>query len=177
MRRRIVIRRVRPEEGLLLRELRLRSLTDSPEAFGQTLEEASLRPDLDWHASALRASEGQGRIWLIAELDGAPFGLVQGRRRPPGTLLVFSMWVDPAGRRLGIGRRLITGLETWAHGWGATDTILWVLRGNETACGFYRRLGFRVIEVGADVDAGDRYDASAMRRAMPPDPSGDRQAS
>jgi GNAT superfamily N-acetyltransferase len=162
----VVIRRIRPEEGLLLRDLRLRSLSDSPAAFGQTVEDAVARPEVDWHRSALRASRGDGRSWLVAQLGGRQVGLVQGRRRPPGTLMVFSMWVDPGSRRHGVGERLIGELETWAVGWQASETVLWVLASNADGLAFYRRLGFEVLESGQDAEAGARYGAICMRRAM-----------
>jgi ribosomal protein S18 acetylase RimI-like enzyme len=164
----IVFRRIRPEEGLLLRDLRIRSLTDSPAAFGQTVEDAAARPHEDWHRSALRGSLGDGRTWLLAQRDGRAVGLVQGRRRPPQTLLVFSMWVDPGSRRLGVGERLISEVEGWARGWQATETVLWVLAGNADGLAFYRRLGFEVLDAGPDAEAGDRYGAVAMRRAIDP---------
>jgi GNAT superfamily N-acetyltransferase len=162
----IVIRRIDAGEGLLLRDLRLRSLADSPAAFGQSLEDVLARPELDWHRSALRASHGHSRTWLIAEHDGAPIGLVQGRRRPPASLLLFSMWVDPASRRLGVGERLIDELEAWARHWNANETILWVLRRNESGLGFYRRLAFAIVDSGPDAEAGARYEAITLRRAI-----------
>jgi GNAT superfamily N-acetyltransferase len=162
----VVIRRIRPDEGLLLRDLRLRSVTDSPTAFGQTIDDVTARPELDWHRSALRASRGDGRIWLLADVGGRFVGLVQGRRRLPGTLLVFSMWVDPGARRTGLGERLITELETWARRWHASETLLWVLAGNAEGLAFYRRLGFTTVEAGPDAESGMRYGAVTMHRSI-----------
>ena len=166
----IVIRRIRASDGLLLRDLRIRSLTESPAAFGQSLDGAALRQVLEWHRSALQSSRGEGRTWLLAERGLVPLGLVQGRRRPPATLLVFSMWVEPGSRRMGVGERLISGLESWARGWHATETVLWVLLGNHAALRFYRRLGFDILDSGADAEAGARHGALAMRRVIRADP-------
>lgn len=162
----LTIRRIRPDEGLVLRGLRLRSLTDSPAAFGQDLDEALARPANEWHRSALQSSRGQNRTWLLARLGKEPIGLVQGRRRPPSTLLLFSMWVAPGSRRQGVGERLISELEAWAQRWQATETVLWVLNRNHAALVFYQQLGFEVVESGTDAEAGARYDALAMRRAI-----------
>lgn len=162
------IRRIAPGDGLLLRDLRSRSLEDAPEAFGQTLAEALAKPVMDWHRSALQSSHGDHRTWLLAERASDVVGLVQGRRRSPGTLLLFSMWVEPGSRRLGIGRALITALESWAGSWRATETVLWVFRHNSAAVSFYRDLGFEVLENGADAEAGARYDAAALRRGIAP---------
>jgi GNAT superfamily N-acetyltransferase len=162
------IRRIRPHEGLLLRELRLRSLADSPDAFGHPIAEVRTRPEIEWHRSARHSSHGDGRIWLFAESGDDVVGVVQGRRRRPRTLLLFSMWVDPAARRLGLGMQLVDALESWASAWDATETILWVFGGNRSAIRFYERLGFRAISAGPDVDDGERFGALAMRRSIAP---------
>jgi GNAT superfamily N-acetyltransferase len=161
----IDIRRIRPDEGLLLRDLRVRSLADAPEAFGQRLDDAATRPEAEWHQLARAASRGAQRAWLVAFRAAVPVGLVLGRRRHPGTLLLFSMWVDPAARRHGVGRQLIARLEDWAHAWGARETVLWVYSGNGSAVAFYRALGFAVEEDGADAASGASHGALAMRRS------------
>lgn len=160
----IRIRRITREDGLTLRDLRLRSIADAPEAFGQPLEEARSRPEKEWHRSARQSSHGDNRTWLLAELDRSVIGLVQGRKRRPRTLLLFSMWVDPSARRLGVGRALIDSLESWGRGWDASETILWVYGANDDAIEFYGELDFEVIEGGQDAEAGTRFGALAMRR-------------
>jgi GNAT superfamily N-acetyltransferase len=158
------VRRIAPDDGLALRDLRLRSIADAPNAFGQPLEEARGRPEKEWHRSARQSSHGDSRAWLIAETDSGSVGLVQGRKRRPSTLLLFSMWVDPSVRRLGVGRTLIESLESWGRGWHATETILWVHAANAAAIQFYRDLGFKVVQGGQDAEAGARFGALAMRR-------------
>ncbi len=164
----IQVRRIRPGDGALLRDLRLRSIADAPDAFGQPIEEARERPAREWDRSARQSSRGDNRIWLIAETEGSTVGLVQGRKRRQRTLLLFSMWVDPAVRRLGVGRVLIDHLEDWARGWGAEETILWVFGANRTAIDFYRELGFDIVRGGQDAESGARFGALAMRRRIDP---------
>jgi len=165
------IRRIEPEDGHVLRDLRLRSIADSPDAFGQPLEEARERPTTDWDRSARQSSHGDNRTWLIAEVDGASVGLVQGRKRRPSTLLLFSMWVDPSARRFGVGGMLIEALEAWARGWDASETILWVFGANASAIDFYRDLGFEAIRGGQDAESGARFGALAMQRLIQPPPT------
>lgn len=162
----ISIRRISPEDAAILRELRLRSIADAPDAFGQPITEARARPDSEWQRSARQSSHGNSRTWLIAEVGGQPVGLVQGRRRRPKTLMLFSMWVDPVARRAGIGRQLIEELEDWGLGWDADETILWVFAGNASAIGFYRDLGFEIVRAGQDAESGARFAALAMRRSI-----------
>jgi GNAT superfamily N-acetyltransferase len=95
-----------------------------------------------------------------------PVGLVLGRRRPPDTVLVFSMWVEPAVRRRGVGAQLIDGIDEWARAWGATSTLLWVFAANEPAIRFYQRIGFIIEATGPDAETGIPYGAFAMRRLL-----------
>jgi RimJ/RimL family protein N-acetyltransferase len=167
----IQVRRIRPDEGPLLRELRLRSLADAPDAFGQSAADAAARPADEWRQVARITSDGDRRAWLFAvDLDANEevVGLVNGRRRPPGTLMLFSMWVAPAHRRTGVGRELIGSLEEWARGWGVERTVLWVFGGNEPAIRFYERLGFTVEQDTDDAATGRGYGALAMSRAVMP---------
>jgi len=169
----ILVRRIRPTDGMLLRATRLRGLEDSPEAFGQTTLEARARPEEEWQRTARAAAAGDQRAWFVAEtapaspVQAGVVGLVFGRRRPPGTVMIFSMWVDPAVRRMGVGRRLIAAVEAWAGEWGATQTVLWVFAANEPALRFYARLGFVIIPDGPDAEAGHQYGAAALSRSIP----------
>lgn len=167
------IRRITPSDGRVLRDLRLRSLADSPDAFGQPIEEAMAQPEAEWTAQARVAAAGERRAWFIAEQDapveGRPpvaLGVVLGRRRPPDQLLIFSMWVDPRVRRAGVGAGLIATAEQWGAGWGARRSVLWVFAGNEPAIRFYLRLGFRTEIEGEDARTGASYGALAMSRPI-----------
>ncbi len=164
------VRRIDAADGPLLRELRLRSLAEAPEAFGQSLADAAARPDAEWRADARAAGQGDRRAWFIAEEAGADpttsVGVVLVRRRPPDVALVFSMWVDSRVRRGGVGRALIDTAEGWAGSWGAERIVLWVVAGNESAIRFYQRLGFMVTESGTDADSGRAYGALAMSRPI-----------
>ena len=151
---------------MVLRNLRLRSLADAPVAFGQPIDEAKDRPDTEWQRTARQSSHGDNRTWLLAEADDGYVGLLQGRKRRPATLLLFSMWVDPSVRRLGVGSLLIEALEDWGRGWDARDTILWVFGGNLQAIEFYRDLGFEPVRHGEDAESGARFGALAMRRVV-----------
>ncbi len=160
------VRRIRSSEGPLLRQLRLRSLEDAPEAFGQTLQEALALPDTHWQGAAREASEGDRHAWLVAQQAGAPVGIVSGRHRDPETLLIFSLWVDPEVRHAGVGRALVEDVEAWARTWGATESILWVLVRNRRAIDFYARLGFTLLRSGPDAANGHRFEAVTMQRDL-----------
>jgi GNAT superfamily N-acetyltransferase len=172
------LRRIRADEGPLLRDLRLRSLADAPQAFGQSPDDAAGRSEADWQAQARAASQGDRRAWFIAEVSETPVGLVLARRRPPDDALIFSMWVEPEHRRAHVGERLIEAVRDWALGWGCRRMVLWVFAANEPAIRFYDRLGFRTEVEGPDADSGRAYGALAMSVAIgagagPADPGED----
>ncbi len=160
------IRRIQPEEWPVLRELRLASLLDAPEAFGQTHSNALAIPDEEWQQNARAAASGDSRTWLIANVDGTDSGLVQARRRPPHDCLVFSMWVAPHARRVGVGRLLIDSLAAWADTWGGQRLVLWVFGANDGAHRFYEDIGFTVVSGGPDVESGKSFGAFAMERVV-----------
>ncbi|HWH23278.1 MAG TPA: GNAT family N-acetyltransferase [Candidatus Limnocylindria bacterium] len=164
------ISRIAGDEWALLRELRLRSLADSPDAFGSRLEEAQAFSHADWQAAARASAAGERRAWFIAWHDPGdqrlPVGLVQARRRSPADALLFSMWVAPEARRSGVGRLLVDAVDAWGATWGAKRIVLWVLSANDGAHRFYERLGFRSRDDGPDAQSGAAYGALAMERPV-----------
>jgi GNAT superfamily N-acetyltransferase len=170
----VSVRRIKANEGPLLRRLRLASLADAPEAFGERLSHAEEQSNGAWAAFARAASRGDRRAWFIAELrdPGAttrvPVGLVQARRRPPDSCLLFSMWVDPAARGRGVGRALLDAVDTWGSGWGAREIVLWVFESNRSAIRLYETSGFEHLTSGPDAEAGVAWQALAMRRLVEP---------
>jgi GNAT superfamily N-acetyltransferase len=166
----VEIRRIRADDWPLLRDLRLASLLDAPEAFGQRYENAAAESEAEWRSAARASASGDRRAWFLARTADAAaaddVGLVQARRRPPADCLVFSMWVAPAARRGGVGAALIDAVAQWARGWGAERIVLWVFGANEGALRFYERIGFHVLHDGPDADSGTAFGALAMERTL-----------
>ena len=164
----VSIQRIQHDEWQALRDLRLRSLLDAPEAFGQRYDEAAAGIDDDWISTARASAEGNRRIWFFARDDAdAVVGVVQARRRPPMDCLLFSMWVAPEARRLGVGAMLVDAVQEWGTSWGARRVVLWVLAANEPARRFYDRIGFSLLKDGPDAQSGRAYGAFAMERLRP----------
>jgi ribosomal protein S18 acetylase RimI-like enzyme len=55
---------------------------------------------------------------------------------------VYSMWVEPAARRSGVGRRLVDAVASWAKSQGARVLVLGVTQDNDPAQRLYERAGF-----------------------------------
>ncbi len=153
-----VVRRIRPDEGATLRDVRLAALADAPSAFGSTYARESVQTAEDWAERARAGSAGSERATFFAVGNDGIVGLVGGYRPEPSSSRVelVSMWTHPAARRRGVGRLLVDAVLDWARTCGARAVELWVTRGNVGAEDLYRAMGF--------VDAGDR-------QPLPSDPS------
>ncbi len=144
MTQQISVRSLKPEEWPIYKALRLRSLEDSPSAFGSTLDLELERTDDAW-AERLRNAALSGQdCALVAEAKGTPSGLVWAKAdaNDPGTINLFQMWVAPETRGHGAGDALLQAAVHWARQYGARFVKLGVTCGDTPAMRLYRRAGF-----------------------------------
>lgn len=145
----VTVRRIRPDEGELLRRVRLAALSDSPAAFGSTYSRELLLSDDEWADRARRSASGSERALFFAVDEGESVVGLAGGYRPDGTasdVELISMWTDPSARRSGVGRQLVDAVIEWSRSVGAKRVDLWVTKGNEPAERLYRATGF--VETG-----------------------------
>jgi GNAT superfamily N-acetyltransferase len=138
------IRPTTEDDWELVRDVRLRALADAPAAFGSTLVRERDRAEAEWRQWAGRGRSGDG-VMFVAD-DGDRFvGLAGGYHEEdrPDAVHLVSMWVDPAQRGDGLGRRLVEAVVDWARREGASVVNLWVTDENEPAISLYRSCGFR----------------------------------
>jgi len=108
-------------------------------------------PELDAMLATTReivAREGRTQHLRVARVGGAIAGVVLANEflsiKFPGVALwIEELYVDPAYRRLGLGRLLIEDLLAWAHERGIQGVELEAYRMNTAASILYRTLGFR----------------------------------
>jgi GNAT superfamily N-acetyltransferase len=141
------IRRIRADERLQLRSLRLHALADAPTAYGSTLAREQSYSEEVWRERSLGASSGCERATFVAERDGVWIGMVTGlanqqAETKPSTLLV-AMFVTTSARHQGIGVALVDALTSWARNCHANQITLWVTSDNNPAISLYQRCGFR----------------------------------
>jgi RimJ/RimL family protein N-acetyltransferase len=138
------IRRVRADEGQLLRSLRLRALADSPMAFSTTLAEEQARPDTMWHERAASGAAGQDRVTFVVESGDVPAGLGTGvcLQDDPLAAALVGVWIDPAARGRHGGEALVAAVAAWAKSRGRRTLELWVTESNLRAIRVYEQSGF-----------------------------------
>lgn len=164
----VAVRRVRPEDALVAKEVRLAALLDSPFAFGSTHAAEVDRTDDEWLSWAIKGSTGRARTIYLAWIDGRAGGIVAGHRheRDLDAVELMSMWTAPHARRAGIGGRLVRAVVDWAIETGSTSVGLWVTRGNAPAQGLYESLGFAEIGEYRPLPSDPCKDEVRMRLAL-----------
>jgi GNAT superfamily N-acetyltransferase len=140
----VEIRPIRADEGLRLRDFRLRALADAPVAFGETLAQAQARPEAFWHERAARNAAGIEAITFVAVEDGRWYGMMTSFFLPddPRTVHMVGLWVDPAARAWGIGQALLEAVTGWARTRGAAQLQGWVAETNMASLTFFERANF-----------------------------------
>ena len=134
------------EERAVYKDLRLRALAESPDAFGSTLTKEQNRSDAEW-ASRLATGVNSWDLPLVAEVDGEPIGLAWGRieKSNPDVADLYQMWVAPSHRHLGAGRMLLEAVIAWATAKKARYLQLGVTCGISPARRLYSRAGFEPV--------------------------------
>lgn len=139
--------RAQEDDWSLVREIRLRSLSTDPAAFGQSWEKESTYEDSVWRQRV------QDAAWFLAVDDGQPLAVVAVRHEgdsPENERELQAMWVTPSSRKSGLAQRLAEAVFSWAKEDGADTVTLYVGPTNTVAQSLYTSLGFQ--------DTGDRWE-------------------
>ncbi|MEE6287639.1 GNAT family N-acetyltransferase [Georgenia sp. MJ173] len=105
---------------------------------------------------------------LALDADGTALGTGRLLRDGPGEVHLGRLAVRRAARGRGIGAMLVTELSAIAlaaHAAGQPPAVRVALSAQETAIGFYERLGFAVVDEQRYLDAGIWH--RAMARTLP----------
>ena len=139
--------RAHDDDWSLVREIRLRSLSTNPEAFGQSWDRESTYEDKVWKKRVREAA------WFLAVEDGQPVAVVAVRHEqdsPANERELQAMWVTPKSRHSGIAGKLAEAVFDWAREDDADTITLYVGPQNTGARSLYESLGF--------TDTGDRWE-------------------
>jgi RimJ/RimL family protein N-acetyltransferase len=126
-------------EWVILRDMRLAALRESPRAFLSSYSKESAYEEQEW-----RAEFGRGE-WTIEVRNDKAIALVGATREqdtPSDECYLEYMWVRPGFRRHGVATDLIRNVLRRLLNRGFATIWLWVLDGNEPARRFYEKCGF-----------------------------------
>jgi len=127
-----------------------RASAPGPSAGGAAGARPSPRFVADPHATMLVAEANAAPGAVAAPVIGAV--LVRAYDTPSDPAMVprrrahvEALVVDQRHRRAGVGTALMEAATAWARERGATEIVLTVWAGNQTAEAFYQRLGYQII--------------------------------
>ena len=118
-------------------------------------------------------------LLLIAEMDGRPVGSLlailgtvddQAHFLPSLTVTIWSVFTEPALRRRGIARSLISATAEWADAKHADRIGLSVWSFNDEALALYRKLGFAVARTDMAIKPSDALARCGRGRCPRPQP-------
>ncbi len=136
-----VVRRVRPQDWPLVRDLRLEALADTPIAYLEALESAQSLADDDWRARSLRGAVGGDSCQVLAVVGARPVG-TSVAFVADGRAWLAAVYVTPSWRGRDLLARLVAPCGAWAAREGLDELRLEVHESNVPARRAYARLGF-----------------------------------
>ncbi|MEX2457642.1 MAG: GNAT family N-acetyltransferase [Actinomycetota bacterium] len=162
------IRGIRADEWAALRDLRLRALEDSPDAFSSLLDDERAQPDERWRDLARRGAAGESDSIVVASDPAGLFGMAGAFvPQPGGAAVVWGMWVDPRRRGSGAGGAMLDALVAWAREVpGVRGLHLSVTEGNAPAEALYLGFGFETTGRREPLREGSELSAAEMELSL-----------
>jgi GNAT superfamily N-acetyltransferase len=163
------VERLGEDDWVAFREIRLRSLLDSPDAFGSTYGEESSQAEhawRDWAGGRWRG--GDAAVFAIRGENATLAGTATGAEyeAETGVAYVYAMWVAPDARGAGVGRALVEAVADWARGRGCDRLVLNVTETNEVARRFYAACGFADTGVREPLREGSEQNVLVLSKPL-----------
>lgn len=130
------------QDWMILKEIRLAALLDTPTAFGVSYQTAITNSDEQWKQRA--SSETHPKFWLAFKGD-KPIGMIGAGLDQENRYNLIAIWVEPESRQLGVAERLVNAVKAEAISNGFTQVFLDVSPDNLKASQFYKKHGFTFI--------------------------------
>jgi RimJ/RimL family protein N-acetyltransferase len=143
----VLIRKMVKADAEAYRDLRLHALQTNPEAFGGSYEE-SLEQGIEFFRNRIPELDSENVIF-VAEVDSQLLGMMglvrSDRLKSKHRATVWGVFVDPALRGKGVGRRLMEAISNHARQLGGLRHVsLSVITTNTPALRLYESFGFTV---------------------------------
>ncbi len=171
----LTIREAQPAEWREWRELRLRALADSPDAFGETIADTQAYDEAAWKT---HVAARPNKLRLFALRDGRPVGMcviVIAKARGGGERFgdwrkanLFAMWVAPEARGAGAGKALVSAGLRWARSHAALEVTLRVSDSQQAARRLYERCGFGDTGERSPIRPGSDVVTATLVARLPP---------
>lgn len=169
----LAIRPVAATDWQSYRDLRLRALRDSHEAFASTHERESVRDDDDWRARVSAVASSSTAQAFFAHWNNEACGLVWCKASDVelGVVEIFQMWVTPDARGIGVGSALLERAIKWAEDHGAARVRLGVTIADSPAMNLYKASGFHAVGAPEPLREGSALMSQSMELNLGPRPA------
>jgi ribosomal protein S18 acetylase RimI-like enzyme len=151
-----VVRRAIPDDWEHFRDLRLAALTDTPDAYGSTLEVEQ------------QYAEDQWREWIQSDaIFLSNSGLIGATQLYEShSRFLYAMWVDPRDRGGALGSLLVEAGINWARTEAVGEVNLYVAENNNRAFRFFEKMAFTRSGVVKPLRDGEQALCHEMRRSI-----------
>jgi ribosomal protein S18 acetylase RimI-like enzyme len=130
-------RRGEPDDWPVYRDIRLRMLRESPNAYG-----SSYAYEVGFAEPQWRQRAGNPLLFLAVDERDEVVGTAAGLTETDGTVQVVAMYVSPEARGQGCAEQLLDAVALAARQRGSSRLVLHVTAGNRAASRCYARYGF-----------------------------------
>jgi GNAT superfamily N-acetyltransferase len=166
----VLVRAATAADWQALRDIRLDSLREAPDAFAVSYAEDAAVTEAQWRDRA----GGQWTMFLafVPGLSVAhpgqeqPAGMAGCFPAEAGSVHLVAMFVRPAARGRGVGEALIEAVLGWARDHGAASLDLWVTEANKPARRLYERCGFTPTGARQPLPSNPALTEIAMSRVL-----------
>ena len=136
------IRLTKTEDWMLLKQVRLAALLDTPTAFGVSYQTAVKYTDQQWRD---RASSAGTAFWLAFDSD-KPIGMIGAGVSGANRYNLIGMWIEASARGSGVAAQLVDAVKARALAQGFDGVFLDVSPENARAAYFYLKQGFAFLD-------------------------------
>ncbi|MEN5033696.1 GNAT family N-acetyltransferase [Pseudomonas sp. TWI929] len=160
----VIVRPITAGDWRPYRELRLKALRESQDAFASTYELESAREDDEWEARIAAVASSKSAQAFFAVKRNEICGLVWCKASDveADVVEIFQMWVAPDARGFGVGRALLERALSWARGYGAQRVRLGVTVADSPAMRLYKASGFQPVGIPELLREGSVLMSQAM---------------
>ncbi|WP_420232495.1 GNAT family N-acetyltransferase [Pseudomonas sp. ABY48] len=136
------IRLTETKDWMLLKQVRLAALLDTPTAFGVNYQTAARYTDEQWKD---RASSARTAFWLAFDGDRL-IGMIGAGVSSANRYNLIGMWIEAPARGSGVAAQLVEAVKARAMAQGFEGVFLDASPDNARASNFYLKQGFAFLD-------------------------------
>lgn len=152
------IRPTETKDWMLLKQVRLAALLDTPTAFGVSYQTAAKYTDDQWKE---RASSAGTEFWLAFD-GGRPVGMIGAGVSSSHRYNLIGMWVEASARGSGVAAQLVEAVKARAVTKGFDGVFLDVSPDNARASNFYLKQGFAFLDESESLESHPHITVQTM---------------